>query len=95
MESSIRDTSVASDIDIARLAATVTPTIDEVRIWHVAHILLEDYWDTPLVKLLRFLTDPRPVDKASLLETDADDAPTTSPSMVDLTVHERQEASLA
>lgn len=95
MAGHIRDSNTVSNRELAILAARVTPTINEVSSWHVAHILLDDYWNTPLVKLLRFMTDSKRVDAELLLGTDADDRPTATTTTIDLRRPEREPASVS
>ncbi len=42
------------------VTASITPTTEEVADWHFTDQILRYEWDRPLLRVLRFFTDPQP-----------------------------------
>ena len=65
--------------EVHRLARLVTPTKPEVSVWHHVDQALTQHWESPLVRVLRFLT------KQALAETEISNTEVTSVQYIDLT----------
>ena len=42
------------------VTACITPTTEEVADWHFTDQVLQNEWDRPLLRVLRFFTEPQP-----------------------------------